>query len=196
MRMVSAVLGVLDEAMSRTQSVLASVTDEQRRVSTPCSDFDVAGLAAHLVGGLVWLAGLPAGGTTNPMEVPEPDLAGRSLDGEFATAAGRARDAWNDEELAKVFTVAGNPVTGQDLVRFAVVEMVGHGWDIATATGQPTAGWDELAQTALDLAHGLDERILRAPGMMAPPVPVPADAPPLDRLIAFLGRDPQWSPDS
>jgi len=194
-RMTPPVLGLLHEAMEHTHTVLARVTDEQRSAVTPCADYDVNGLAAHLIGGLIWFAGLPAGGTTNPTELDEPDLSGRSLVAEFAAAARQAHDAWTGQTLTTVFTIASNPVTGEGIAQFTVVELVGHSWDIATATGQPTHQWDHLARATLDLASGLDEQILRAPGMMAAPVPVAADAPPVDQLVAFLGRDPRWTAD-
>ena len=40
----------------------------------------------------------------------------------------------------------------------------------------------------------LDE-LLRASGQYGPRVPVPDDARPQDRLMAFIGRDPGWRPD-
>lgn len=33
-------------------------------------------------------------------------------------------------------------------------------------------------------------------GMFGPEVEVPADAPSLDELLGFSGRDPRWSPRS
>jgi uncharacterized protein (TIGR03086 family) len=64
-----------------------------------------------------------------------------------------------------------------------------HSWDLATAIGTRSALDDELATTiytwcepTLDQWQGL--------GIFAPPVPVPADASPIDRLVALLGRQP------
>jgi hypothetical protein len=40
------------------------------------------------------------------------------------------------------------------------------------------------------------DAVLRASGHYGPAVPAPADAPVADRLIAFVGREPDWrSPD-
>jgi hypothetical protein len=38
------------------------------------------------------------------------------------------------------------------------------------------------------------EGLLRDSGQYGPAVPVPDDAPVVDRLMGFIGRDPQWQP--
>ncbi len=38
------------------------------------------------------------------------------------------------------------------------------------------------------------EEVLRSSGQYGAPVPVPADAPVVDRLMGFIGRDPAWAP--
>jgi hypothetical protein len=37
------------------------------------------------------------------------------------------------------------------------------------------------------------EQVLRDSGQYGPAVPVPDDAPVVDRLMGFVGRDPAWS---
>jgi uncharacterized protein (TIGR03086 family) len=64
-----------------------------------------------------------------------------------------------------------------------------HGWDLATALGAAAGISDELATAVL----GYVEPQLAAwagTSMFAAPVPVPADAAPVTRLIALLGRQP------
>jgi len=65
-----------------------------------------------------------------------------------------------------------------------------HGWDLATATGQPVDLDGRLAAHALGFAEqALATEESRA-GRIGPAVSVAADAPVTQRLAAFLGRRP------
>jgi uncharacterized protein (TIGR03086 family) len=69
-----------------------------------------------------------------------------------------------------------------------------HGWDLARATGQRFCSPDEAATQSLEFAPGMLTPDYQGPGKaFADPVPVRADAPPLDRLVGLSGRDPGWS---
>jgi uncharacterized protein (TIGR03086 family) len=77
---------------------------------------------------------------------------------------------------------------GQVFARFVALDGVLHGWDLATATGQPyeiapdvVGAVDEFARTAIT-----DE--LRDGDTFADPTEPPAGATPLERLAAFSGR--------
>jgi uncharacterized protein (TIGR03086 family) len=70
------------------------------------------------------------------------------------------------------------------------VEIAVHGWDVAQACGHPRPIPPQLAKELLRLAPLLVTDADR-PGRFAAPVAVPAHASPGDRLVAFLGRDPQ-----
>jgi uncharacterized protein (TIGR03086 family) len=65
-----------------------------------------------------------------------------------------------------------------------------HGWELATATGQPADLDGRRAAHVL----GFAEQSLATPesraGRIGPAVPVAADAPVTERLAAFLGRRP------
>jgi uncharacterized protein (TIGR03086 family) len=76
----------------------------------------------------------------------------------------------------------------------ALDELVLHGWDLARATGQdfrcdPVSAAAVLAFTAESAAP---EAAASRDGLFGPPVPVPPDAPVLDRALGFAGRDPAW----
>ena len=73
-----------------------------------------------------------------------------------------------------------------------VGELVVHGWDLARAAGVRPEWSDEVMATVLDAAAGMAV-MGRDMGLFGPEVAVPAGAPPLDRLVGLLGRDPGWS---
>ena len=74
-------------------------------------------------------------------------------------------------------------------------ELVLHGSDVARASGQafdgdqPSLG---VAQGFIAQFAGPDQAELRGDAYAAP-VPMPADAPLLEQVIALSGRDPEWS---
>jgi uncharacterized protein (TIGR03086 family) len=80
-------------------------------------------------------------------------------------------------------------------VLVALDELVVHAWDLARATGQDyvpdpaavaaCAAWVEEFEVPAEVTDG---------GPFGPPVPVPADAPAIDRLIGNTGRNPAWTP--
>jgi len=184
-------LKLLDRALRYAEGVFAGIPDDRRGDGTPCPGQSVEVLAGHLVGGLGWFGGLPGGGTKDPTATPDPDLAGWSLVEAFRAAAGTVRREWTVERLDDYFELPVGEVTGAGLTAYMVVEVLGHGWDLAVASGQAARPAEDLAEDALALARGLGEEYLRTPGMMGEPVAVPDGAPAVDRFVAFLGRTPE-----
>jgi uncharacterized protein (TIGR03086 family) len=70
------------------------------------------------------------------------------------------------------------------------VDVLAHGWDLATATGQDATLDPELSVAALDIVAGYPPEVWGTPQFFAHQVPVPATAPPHIRLVALLGRRP------
>ncbi len=79
---------------------------------------------------------------------------------------------------------------GTMLVGFMVIEELGHGWDLARASGQDPGFDDDVVHATLDMARAYDDESIRVPGMFGPVVPIADDAPPIDQLAAYLGRRP------
>jgi uncharacterized protein (TIGR03086 family) len=72
-----------------------------------------------------------------------------------------------------------------------LVEFVVHGWDLVSATGQQATYDDDVLQYVHNevLSHAAFGREM---GLYGPEVPVPPDAPLLDRTLGLTGRDPSW----
>ena len=76
---------------------------------------------------------------------------------------------------------------------FYTADVFMHSWDLARASGQEAGLDPEYAAQLLAGMQGI-EQVLRDSGQYGPAVPVPADAPVMDRLMGFVGRDPAWRP--
>jgi uncharacterized protein (TIGR03086 family) len=184
------VLTVLNDCLNWVDGVVAEIGEEHRDSPTPCPEFTVDLLVAHVVDGLAWYGGLPAGGSADPRAVHGPDPREVGYREAFRTARETVRRNWTPERLTDTFPMPSGDYTGAGITEFQIVEFLGHGWDLAVATGQPTDVDPDLAETALRVAKGLGEDVLRSPGMMADPVAVAPDAPAIDRFVAYLGRRP------
>jgi uncharacterized protein (TIGR03086 family) len=78
---------------------------------------------------------------------------------------------------------------GPALAGFTTLDVLVHGWDLATATGQPADLDGRLAAHVLGFAEQAITPQTRAP-RIGPAVPVASVAPVTQRLVAFLGREP------
>ena len=90
-------------------------------------------------------------------------------------------------------SVGGVEMPAAAIAAVALDELVLHGWDLARATGQAYAVDPESVQACLGFVEAA-ARPEGVPGLFGPPVPVPGDAPMLDRLVGLSGRDPAWTP--
>lgn len=78
------------------------------------------------------------------------------------------------------------------LLPMLTTEVLLHTWDLARSVGVDPRLDAGLCADCYEMALS-NERQLRSSGMFGPPVPVPGDADPATRLVALLGRDPQWT---
>lgn len=176
--MGNASLGLYERALAGTGRIVSGVREEHLDAPTPCSDFDVRALLAHMVGFLEVVA---AGGLDGAVHGP-----GRS----YATAGRAALSALSAPgALDLTWRLRVGEVPGTITLGIALIEAVVHGWDLARATGQPATVDPAAAEAALAFGRTIMVPQLRERAF-APAVPVPPDAPAGDRLLAFLGRQP------
>jgi uncharacterized protein (TIGR03086 family) len=185
----------LTAACQRTAHVLANVTDEQLTATTPCEELRLDGLVAH-VGGLAPAFAAAARKQFGPLTDSPPEF-GAQLDADWRTEyparlADLAR-AFADPSAWEGMTRAGGfDFPGEAAGIVALTEVVIHGWDVARASGQI---YDVDADTAAAVLPHVTAIAAEDPteGLFGPAVPVAADAPVLDRMVALTGRDPGWS---
>lgn len=168
---------------------------------TPCPEYTVRELLAHLVGLTVAFrdAGKKALGPTTDTA---PTGALPQLEDGWRTALPGQLDelaeTWRQPDAWQGFTRAGGvdlPAEVAGLV--ALNELLVHGWDLARSTGQTyevDAASLEAVLPFLEPAAASADSGEGPEGLFGRPVPVPADAPLLDRVIALSGRRPDWRP--
>jgi uncharacterized protein (TIGR03086 family) len=181
----------------RVARLVAGVRDGQLDRPTPNEGTSVAGLLDHLVG----LTTAFAMGARKQPVTGAPRAAADQLAADWRTRLplqlAELADAWRDPDAWDGETeVGGARLPSMVMGVVAADEVLVHGWDLAVATGQDYGADPEVAAAVL---HQVT--MLTRPGMedlrngqFGPIVPVPDDAPVLDRILGLTGRDPRWRP--
>ncbi|MER5883755.1 TIGR03086 family metal-binding protein [Streptomyces sp. NPDC001941] len=179
--------GVL-EAFTRVQDTVGSLVrataPDRFGLPTPCAAWTVRDLLDHLVWEHVIWGGLAHG--TPPTDGHTDDHLGDDHVAAFEAAAAHARDAF----MAPGMTARSfGPAPGRRVVEQLLVELLVHGWDLATALGRDRDLEPDIARAALPVVREVYGALPRTPGgSFAPARPLPEHAPALDHVAAYLGR--------
>ncbi len=182
-------VGLLERALGYTLGSLLLVTADAMTRRSPCRDWDLRALLAHMNDSLEALqeaADVGYIGLAAPQDYGDPSLDPVST---LRNRACRMLGAWADAQDREPVSVAGLPLTTGAVVTTGAVEVAVHGWDVAQACGRPRTIPSALAEELLPLADLLVTDADR-PSRFAAPVAVPPAAGPETRLLAFLGRRP------
>ena len=155
----------LGPATRTLTGLIAGVRDDQLDAATPCPAYTVGDLADHIGGfALAFTVAARKEGTAS---------SAPSVDGSRLEDGWRTRIARDLEQLADAWR---DPAS----------------YD-GTATGQPFAVRDEDVATCFTFVEPttLPENQAMRGGLFGPVVPVPGDAPALDRLLGAAGRRPE-----
>jgi len=181
----SASLDRFDRAVAAAAHVFAGVRPQQHGDPTPCTEWNVHDLMNHVVGGNRQFVSMMSGGG---MLDRNQDFLGDDPTGAFRASAAELRALFAvPGALAKPTWTPFGEQPAAVLVEMRVTEMLTHGWDLATATGQSTDLDPELAESCREgfvrmRASG------RGKGMFHDEQPVPEGATAADRLAAAAGR--------
>ncbi|MFD1812064.1 TIGR03086 family metal-binding protein [Rhodococcus gannanensis] len=180
-------LALLGAAVRYTDASLRAVRPDDLLRPTPCSEWNLAQLLAHMDESLavleeavldrsVLLRPVSRGGITSDPVAALRDRACRmmrSWERDAAPGGVRVGDAMLPAEIA---AAAG------------ALDVAVHGWDVGRALGLAHPLPVELA-TELEICAALFVSEADRPERFGPPIPVPPWAGPGERLLALLGRD-------
>jgi uncharacterized protein (TIGR03086 family) len=184
-----------DRLFDAVQRLVDGIKPDQWTNPTPCADWNVRQVLQHVTNGNVIFAKL-ATGERAPGPITPEERAVDWLGADPAAGFRATGKAMHDAFLTPGFLEGRHetPVMGEQsgttMVHMRMNELLIHGWDLARGTGQPADLPEDLAEGALTLWQ---TRLADRPRQGMPfdaPKPVADDAPAIDRLAAFLGRQP------
>lgn len=198
---------IFASALETARNVIAAVRLDQLDGRTPCTDMNVRDLLGHLTGVLATVAAVGRGEDIFAVAAQAPAADDAWLD-RFDANRAELEAAWeNGEALDRPTLVPWASESGAFALVVYVNEVTVHTWDLAAATGQQPA-WDtavlEMAapengfplpaenRAALfaEFTKHLPAEYANEPDPFLDAVPVPDDAPLIDRIVAWSGRRP------
>jgi uncharacterized protein (TIGR03086 family) len=181
-------IDLLQSVLAKDEALIAAVGSDQLRGPTPCPDYDVGTLVNHIVG---WAQAFEAGANGREHEGDPATYTSADPVADFREAAAGVVAGWRAGGVDRKVGITGGKLPGQMVLAMTIMEFVAHGWDLATATGQQVPFSDDELAAALARAETTLPPEYRGAGKpFGDQVEVPADAPVLDRFVAFMGRRP------
>jgi uncharacterized protein (TIGR03086 family) len=183
----------LHSVVASLEPVIRGVSDDSLSAPTPCSDFDVRGMANHLLGTIEAMRRV---GADEPMDPDDPwgtngDNVGEQWRDDLVDRLEAFAQAWSAPE-AWEGDAMGGAMPRQMVGGMGYVEAVLHGWDLARGSGLQVEYDDAAVATALEIMDQIGE-MGRSMGAFGPEVRVPDDAEPFARVLGKAGRDPEWT---
>ncbi len=188
--------GLLAGAISYTLGVCALVGPGEMALPTPCADWDLGMLLAHLSDSMADLETAIRTGNLD-LERPPERAAGDPVEILRDRAAELLCAAYSYSGPEHFVAVGGLPVPAGLVACTGAVEIAVHGWDVSAARGRASCGRAGRSRVR-PIPAGLATRMLRLgplivagrDGLFADAVDVPAQASPGDQLVGYLGRCP------
>ncbi|MFE4868248.1 TIGR03086 family metal-binding protein [Streptomyces sp. NPDC056682] len=185
-------------ALEITEAIVEQVKPEHLGLPTPCAQWSLRQLLAHMAGQNHGFAAAADGEVTDASvwadRVVDDDPAGVFRASCARVTAAFAREGVLDGEFWLPEVRGGQMFAARTAIGFHFVDYVVHGWDVAATLGVPAPFDDETLAAVLPYAREVpDGANRREPGAsFRPGLPAPDGGSLLDGVLAMLGRSPKW----
>jgi uncharacterized protein (TIGR03086 family) len=189
----SGAIALLASAIGYALGACAQVVPGEMARPTPCADWDLEALLAHLA---TSMADLESALRTGHLDLDPSEPGTLAFPGHGGgdpvevlrdQAANLLVACYAHHGPGRFVRVGGLPLSAGIVACTGAVEIAVHGWDVSAARGRGAPIPPALATRMLRLSPLL---VAGREGLFGAPVPVPSQASPGDRLLAYLGRHP------
>nr|BFD88185.1 TIGR03086 family metal-binding protein [Streptomyces sp. Xyl84] len=185
-------------ALEVTEAIVDQVKPDQLGLPTPCAQWSLRQLLAHMAGQNHGFAAAADGEVSDDSvwadRPVDDDPAGVFRASSRRVTAAFAREGVLDGEFWLPQVRGGQMFPARTAIGFHFVDYVVHGWDVAATLSIPAPFDEETLTAVLPYAEEVpDGPNRRAPdASFRPALPVRDGGPLLDRVLALLGRSPKW----
>ncbi|KRE93671.1 hypothetical protein ASG76_14655 [Nocardioides sp. Soil774] len=190
------VLTGIERSVQMVGRLVAGIREEEWPAASPCEEWSVRDVLNHVVGGMrIFVAELTG---RAPEAEHEADWLGLDPQGAFTEAAELDLAAWRGSDaMAGMVTISLGTLPASFAAVIHLLELVGHGVDLAVATEQIDLLDERLCEDVLELLAGMGGLdAYRVPGVFGSEVQVDSDALAHARLAGYLGRHAVPAPAS
>lgn len=176
-------VALLGRAVRYTEVSLRAVRASDLSRGTPCSEWSLRDLVLHMDDSMAALEEAMLDQVvvlSHHQRTPSDPVAA------LLNRACRLMSSWEAADHGSI-SVGGAPLPSGVAAAAGALDVAVHGWDVAQAIGRPRPIPDALADELWCCAE-LFVTDADRPGRFGPPIPVPHDAGPGEKLLAFLGR--------
>lgn len=176
-------------AVLTSVSVACQVRVADLELATPCAGWSVADLLAHLTVQHRGFAAAARGeeASWEPVIAADPVADYLSASAEVLQAFAAARGPFQLPELGPA------PFPAEQAIGFHFIDYVVHSWDLARPLGVPVSFDETVLKPALEVARLVPGGAARTgPGAAFAQALPEGEGPLLDRVVALLGRSPNW----
>ena len=185
-------------ALKTTQSIVDRVDARWLGRPTPCTEWTLAQLLAHMVGQNHGFAAV-ARGETSDLGVWADRPVGADPAAAFAASVADVTDAFAadgmlERELWLPEIRRGGRFPARQAVAFHFLDYVVHGWDVAVSIGAQAEFDADLLEAVLPMAEQVPGGVSRQRegAAFGPEVDGVEGESTLDRVLITLGRSPSW----
>jgi uncharacterized protein (TIGR03086 family) len=192
----------LGPAARQLSDLLERIDEDLLGGPTPCGKSTVGDVLDHVSGvaqAFKTAATKDLSAMTSMAPAPDGSRLGADWRVDISKHLATLAQAWTDPAAWEGMTqVGGVDLPGAVAGRIALNEIVLHAWDLARGSRLPYQQDRSSLQACLTSLSAMypPEHLERREGIFGPPVDVPEDAPLVDRVVAFSGRDPGWTADA
>lgn len=186
-------LTAYEQTLVWTGQRVAGVRADNLGAATPCRDWNVRALVAHIVAGIWYFKAVASNERVEELMRGLSDLVGDDPFASYDRAARAGLEAWRAPDvLDRTYTMPLGEQPGRQALAIHQADLLIHGWDVAEATHQDATMPPELATFALSTEQSFIRPAMRGPGRAYADARPSGGTDDQERLLAFTGRASDW----